>query len=315
MAFDLADRALREYPDDLWLRHRAVLALARAGSTGEATRRFVEYGLKGVADEDVAALEARIAKDAALAQHDVLLRRRDAATSAHLYETIFRDTGGYYPAVNAATMYLIGGQPQLAETLAGEALEAVGADDASYYAHATVAEAELLRGNVDSARAALERAAAHADGDFAALATTRRQLRLVCQSSGVQSGVLDVLASPGVVHFCGHRIAAAGKPGRFVAEREDEIRAAIRTQIEQRKPGFAYGALASGADILWAEALLGAGAELHVVLPFSDQEFIKTSVEDSGAGWVDRFKRCRDAATSVTHATAESFLGDDVLYQ
>jgi len=32
-AFDLAERALEEYPDDLWLKHRAVLALARAGST------------------------------------------------------------------------------------------------------------------------------------------------------------------------------------------------------------------------------------------------------------------------------------------
>src|SRR4051812_46179876 len=141
MAFDLADRALREYPDDLWLRHRAVLALARAGSTGEATRRFAEYGLNGIADEDIAALQARIAKDAALAQPDALLRRRDAASSAHLYETIFRDTRGYYPAVNAATMYMVGGQPQLADTLAKEALEAIGADDDSYYAHATVAEA------------------------------------------------------------------------------------------------------------------------------------------------------------------------------
>src|SRR5215212_9068265 len=66
MAFDLADRGLRDHPDDLWLRHRAVLALARAGSTKEAARRFAEYGLNGIDDEDVAALEARLAKDEAL---------------------------------------------------------------------------------------------------------------------------------------------------------------------------------------------------------------------------------------------------------
>ena len=47
-AFDLAERGLDEHPDDVWLRHRAVLALARAGSTDEALRRFDRYGL-GVA--------------------------------------------------------------------------------------------------------------------------------------------------------------------------------------------------------------------------------------------------------------------------
>src|SRR5260221_1618599 len=104
MEFDLADRALAEHPDDLWLKHRAVLALARMGSTGEAARRFREYGLSGVEDEDVAALEARIAKDQAIAGGGGFA---DAAT---LYEAIFRRTGGYYPAVNATTLDLLGSQ-------------------------------------------------------------------------------------------------------------------------------------------------------------------------------------------------------------
>src|SRR3954470_16531674 len=88
MAFDLAERALAERPEDVWLKHRAVLALARAGSTGEAARRFAEYGLAGVEDEDVAALEARIAKDQAIAAPDAAARRRRAARSAALYEAI-----------------------------------------------------------------------------------------------------------------------------------------------------------------------------------------------------------------------------------
>src|SRR3954454_11998080 len=87
-AFDLADRGLAEHADDVWLKHRAVLALARAGSTGEAARRFGEYGLAGVEDEDVAALEARIAKDIALAAADGTARRDGSAHSATLYEAI-----------------------------------------------------------------------------------------------------------------------------------------------------------------------------------------------------------------------------------
>ncbi|HTD50308.1 MAG TPA: hypothetical protein VK771_06910, partial [Acidimicrobiia bacterium] len=55
LAFDLVERALIEYPGDVELQFRAVLALARSGSTGEAARRFDEYGLGAVTDEDTQA--------------------------------------------------------------------------------------------------------------------------------------------------------------------------------------------------------------------------------------------------------------------
>lgn len=82
-AFDLAEQALEEHPNDLTLRYHAVLALARAGSTEQAGRRFAEYGLADTATEDVRALEARIAKDVAL-DADGERRRRLARRSAAL---------------------------------------------------------------------------------------------------------------------------------------------------------------------------------------------------------------------------------------
>src|SRR4051812_26727740 len=100
-AFDLAEHGLAERPNDVWLKHRAVLALARAGSTGEAARRFADYGLAGIEDEDVAALQARIAKDEAIAAG------RGFEHAAALYHAIFRRTGGYYPAVNSATLHAL----------------------------------------------------------------------------------------------------------------------------------------------------------------------------------------------------------------
>src|ERR1700761_974853 len=66
-AFDLAERGLAQHRDDIALKHRAVLALARTGATEEAARRFDQYGLSASTDEDVSALQARIAKDSALA--------------------------------------------------------------------------------------------------------------------------------------------------------------------------------------------------------------------------------------------------------
>ena len=212
-AFDLAERGLEEHPDDLWLRHRAVLALARAGSTDEAARRFREFGLTEVDTEDVAALRARIVKDIALGGEGAE-RRRAAARSAELYAAIHARTGGWYPAVNAATLSLVAGDPDRAREFAGAALDALAhRGDESYYAAATEAEADLVLGRPDAARDAIARAVARNEDDYGALTTTRRQLRLVCQATGTDPAVLAPLAGPAVVHFCGHRIGAPGETG------------------------------------------------------------------------------------------------------
>jgi hypothetical protein len=314
-AVDLAERGLAEHPGDVWLAHRAVLALARAGSTAEAARRFEAYGLGEREEEDVAALRARIAKDVALAETGPA-RARAAARSAELYGAIFARTGGYYPGVNAATLSLLAGDAATARSLAADVLDRLAADgDDSYYAAATEAEAQLLLGRPDAARAAVIRAAALHGGDYGAVATTRRQLRLVCDAVGVDAAVLSALAGPAVAHFCGHRIAARGTDGRFPAAQEESVARAIADELDRRPVGIAYGSLASGADILWAEALLERGCELNVQLPFVRAEFVRTSVASSGAGWVERFERCLSASATVGYATDDAFLGDDVLYR
>jgi hypothetical protein len=314
-AIDLADRGLQEHPDDLWLKHRAVLALARAGATDEAARRFEQYGLAGVPDEDIAALHARIAKDVAFAA-DGAERRRLAARAAELYTAIHARTGGHYPAVNAATLWLVADDAERSHELARVALQRVSESDPdSYYSAATEGEANLLRGDEHAARQALERAAARHGGDYGALATTRRQLRIVCELTGTDPDLLSLLAGPAVVHFCGHRIDPEHSGRSFPAGDEAVVAARIAKQVEQHRAGYAYGSLGSGADILWAEALLAAGSEVHVVLPFAREEFVKLSVAPAGHAWVQRFERCLAAASSVRYATDDAFLGDDVLFR
>lgn len=312
-AFDLAERGLAEHPDDLALKHRAVLALARAGATAQAAERFLEYGLAEVKDEDVASLRARIAKDAAVgARGDE--RRRRAGRAAELYAAVHARTGGYYPAINAATLWLLAGERERARSLATTVLRVLTeAGDESYYAAATEAEARLLLGDTASAAVAVAVAASRHNGDDGALATTRRQLRLICEAESLDPDLLAPLSGPGVAYYCGHIITAEGAAGRFPAAAEERVRAAIAQAVERHPVGYGYGALAGGADIMWAEALLAAGAELHVVLPFAHDEFVESSVASCGPRWVERFERCRDAATEVRYATDGAFLGDDVL--
>jgi class 3 adenylate cyclase len=314
-AVDLAEQGLAERPDDLWLKHRAVLALARAGATEEAARRFERYGLEATDEDDIAALGARIAKDIALETTEEG-RRAETVRALALYRSIHARTGGYYAAINAATLSLVAGQPEQARLLARAALDALaGNDERSYYAAATEGEAHLLLGDERAARRALERAASLHGGDYSSLATTRRQLRLVCALTGTEPAIIRILAGPGVAHFCGHRIAAVGAPGRFPAEAEQGVADRIDAELTRDTPRYAYGSLASGADIMWAEALLARGAELHIVLPFVRDAFIKSSVASSGRGWVERFDRCLDAAFNVTYATDNAFVPDDALFR
>ena len=148
----------------------------------------------------------------------------------------------------------------------------------------------------------------------APLASTLQQLRLIVGANGLDPAVLAMLAPPRVLHFGGHRIARPGQPGRFPADQEDRVRAEIDRRLEESNIGFAYGSLASGADILFAEAALARGATLHVVLPFDRREFVRESVAPSGRGWIGRFNRCLQAALTVRYATRDHYLGDDQLF-
>ena len=313
-AFDLAERGLDEHPGEVALQFHSVLALARTGSTTQAMRRFIELDLSSVESEDTASLQARLTKDLAL-QATGAERRRLAREASLAYLRICDRTSGYFPAINAATLALVSGDPSEAHVLAGVALDLVArSDDSGYFAAATEAEALLLMRNEAGADAAIERAGALADDDFGALATTRRQLRLICDLTGIDPALISPLAGPAVAHFCGHRIAAPGATGRFLSEDEPMVAALVAQAVEKIPTGIAYGSLASGGDILWVEALMVGGCELHIVLPFSLEEFIRTSVADAGDLWIARFQRCLQAATTVTFATQDSYLGDDVLY-
>src|SRR6266568_3555810 len=60
--------------------------------------------------------------------------------------------------------------------------------------------------------------------------------------------------------------------------------------------------------------LLARRAQLHVLLPFRLDDFIRESVRPAGEQWITRFEACLANAKSVRYATEDEYLGDDTLY-
>lgn len=112
-------------------------------------------------------------------------------------------------------------------------------------------------------------------------------------------------AGPGrVAVYCGHMFNSGGAEEAALAARVAEA-------LDRYDVRAGFGPLACGADLLIAEALLARGGELHVVLPFAEDDFIAESVLCGGPEWLARYEACRDAAHAVHFATPGAYVGDD----
>jgi len=319
VAYDLATRAVEHFPDNDQLKYQAVLALARSGATERAEELYAAYNLQDVGSEDISSLGARIAKDKFFAG-EKRADLADAVRAARHYQEVFDKSGGYYPAINAATMWFFAGEEANCRKMAELALdrsregEPGESGQARYWRTATQAEATLLLDDLDRSKTAIEEAASYLDGDYSAAASTRAQLLRICAAKKLDTALLDPLKPPGVIFFSGHMIAPPGMSGQFAPRSEDMVRKRIDELLETHNVGFGFGSLACGSDILFAEALLARGAEVHSVIPFNLEEFKDVSVRRGGPGWEERMDACLSRAASVTQATTGPYLGDDSLF-
>ncbi len=313
LAFDRASEHLQRYPDDEVLKHRGVLALARAGATDRAARLFKEWGLDRSREGHVLALEARIAKDRALKLSGEA-KREALGEAAAIYRRINEARPDYYPAINWASLAFLAGDREEACRVAKIVLadpKVSGAAD--YWALATRAEANLLLDRRESARADLAEAAARADAGAGARSSTRRQLRLILAEMGLDAtevaAFLAPLAPPTTLHVV--NAESAENFGEYA--KAATVRAAlqrIRQLLAELRPGAVFGSLGSPAEILFAEEALAGGAELSVVLATSDPAAVEQAIAAAGASWIRRFRSCCRKAQRV-FSVAEDATADD----
>ncbi|NMN03677.1 MULTISPECIES: hypothetical protein [unclassified Novosphingobium] len=278
----------------------AIITAARAGSLGFAMAMFEAGGWSARGDDPAAlATQARLLKEAAL-------RARGAARTGALVAAAdaFAAAAALNPQpwlwIDEAVLRRLAGDCDAAERLARRVLAALTAEnewaETPYFIAAARAQAHLVCGEATAARAAFAAACAADPDGWADRAATLRQMALVLAAMGADAGWLDAFRPPRSLNFAGHLgvSAAAG----------DRLRDVVGEWLTVEGVGFGFGALAAGADIVVAEALLARGSELHVVLPIGVEAFIAQSVMPYDPAWLPRFHACLDAAQSVRCLTA-----------
>lgn len=301
-------------------RYLAALAHARVGGSARALSMAVAL----LDDPDAAplhgealALAGRIAKDRWARLPAGADRDYAAKQAIDCYRRAWELHGDIFPGINAATMLLLDGESDSARSLARAVQQSALRDDdtPAHWRQATLGEAAVLLGDFEAAADHYRAAAAAARPHVGHIASMRRQVRLLERAIAVPAVVFDALALPRIVVFTGHMIDAPDRTSPRLPEAiEDALAARLAQRLDALDAGFGYCSAACGADLMFIEAMLARGAEVHVTLPFERNDFLATSVAYAGGHWVERFDQALRRVASVSYGVHERYLGDESLY-
>jgi hypothetical protein len=271
-----------------------ILTLARAGATSRAWDAFIAAGLERVDDVNALTLKGRLLKDRAR-QATGAERAALFAQSGAAYRQAATLRPDSYPLINAAAMALFAGDGATAASLARDVLMLLDSNpsqgETPYWREATRAEALLLTGQIAPAKSSLAAAIAMAPKAWEDHASTLRQFTTIHSMIGEDALWLDAHRPKPALHFSG----ILG-----IAPDDAAASQAIEKAVHAIAPGFGYGALAAGADIIAAEAIVASGAELHVILPTQPSDFVESSVVPFGTAWLPRYQVLLETCASLT---------------
>lgn len=321
-ACDAFREAIGTDPGSAELLYWGALAHARSGATRQA-HALLDQAQAAAPDAshllgEILSLRGRLWKDDLSRAPDKPEATVAAERSRKEYLAAYALEHDPYPGINAATLSLLLGDREAARALAREISSRIASQTPprTCWDHATEGEAMLLLGEFERARECYAAARAAAPRDAGTVATMRRQVKLLSGVLPQAAGVLSLLPAADVVAFAGHMIDAPGRTEpRFPPALAPAVQAALREQLALLHQPIVYTSAACGADLILIEAAYEVGAEVNIVLPFSREDFVRTSVVVGGDGWTERFDAALGRAARVIMATEESHLGDDVLFE
>src|SRR5271165_895628 len=320
LACDIANQGLALWPDDVRLRKVQALALTRMGSHVPAHIILDRLKAEGHTDEETLGLSAGAYKD-------LWLKSGHASDLDRAYEEYlkaFRGTrASYWTGINAATLAFMKGNAQAAGDLAAQVRKICEEekDQASpedlHWIMATLGEAYLLLDLIPEAEEAYGRAAQLAEERVGDILSTWENARLILSllPPAVHERIERALQVPKVAIFAGHRIDDPGAVNvRFPEGRANFVKERIQAHLLQTRARLGYSSAASGADILFLEAMQALKGRTYIALPCNEEQFVKESVAPSGEQWVRRFLEVKAHATEVIIASEERLNVGSVAY-
>jgi adenylate cyclase len=271
-------RQIPGFPDDPDGALSAGAGDGAAGRSHAALRLYERNRVEEIGTEDAVALKGRLLKDLAV-RATGRSRSTCSVNRARPIARRYELSDGYFSGINAATTSFLAGDERKRSELAA----AIGrrpdvarpkiimpphrAPKRCWFA------ARWRRRPPCSPRPAAVRRFArddrvHRPAGRALIASSCRFRRPAPGAAGVDPA------------DAGDPFLRAYVPAGWQVEAEISCRA-VRSILDEADVLIAYGPLACGADILIAEAVLERGGELHVVLPFAEEDFIKTSVRSA----------------------------------
>lgn len=326
MAYDVVAEGIKYFPKDVRLRQLLALALARSRATASANKVLVGLYKEGNRDEETLGLLARTYKDLASEEVGIVKAGQHLCRAYEFYLLAYRTSGGYWSGINAATLALLLGKREQAIVLAHEVKELCRqklcdieqAKEDRYWLLSTLGEAALLLGHWTEAQDWYSQALEMGRGNWGAIQSTRHNARLLLRHMCEDTDRIERLFRiPSVVVFAGHMLDQPNRSSpRFPPQLETAVKDAIRQRLMKLNAGFGYASAACGSDILFHEVILEMKGEIHVILPYERDVFIRDNVNlIPGADWVNRCEEVFRQANEVQEASKHNQMGSDVSYE
>jgi len=323
LAYDVVNAGLAIWPKDVRLRQLQGLALSRSGATERANAVLENLRHEEETGEETLGMLGRTYKDLAATAVTGKQRNGFLKRAAETYTQAYETTGGYWTGINAATMNLLIGETERAQELArkvrDECLEEIAdVSGDQYWELAALGEASLILRDQSQAGEWYARAAEAGKNRFGDLHSSRRNARLVLRHwNEDQAWIEQYLRIPCVLVFAGHMIDRPDRTTpRFPSEFESAVAREIQRKINTLKPGFGFASAACGSDILFLEAMLDARAEVSVVLPYDEQDFVRDSVDFiPNSKWRARFERVLARSARVITASTQRIEISGISYE
>ncbi|MBF0530684.1 MAG: adenylate/guanylate cyclase domain-containing protein, partial [Deltaproteobacteria bacterium] len=133
----------------------------------------------------------------------------------------------------------------------------------------------------------------------------------------IERKIKNAFQIPQVVVFTGHMLDRPGRlEPRFPACLEGQVKQNIRERLINMDGRIGFASGACGADIIFLETVLELGGQMHLVLPFNLDQFLKERVAIiPDSDWPSRLNRLMEKATDVIWASSQPMRDSIISFQ